>query len=62
MNHDLEQAVSIALEPITSQRVLCAFCGAVRQTLDEHVCRAHAADLPGMEKDDRRRAKSYSVE
>ncbi|MDH5666569.1 MAG: hypothetical protein OEY86_00980 [Nitrospira sp.] len=63
MNNDLEQAIRLALEPLTQERALsiCSACGAWRDsTLDpEHECRP--MEIPGEDHDAKRRAKSYCV-
>lgn len=61
---DLEDAVRMALEPMTQHGrwELCPHCGATQHSLLEHVCRTTTLEIPGMESDDRRRAKSYAIE
>lgn len=63
-NRDLEQAIAHALEPWTNQGrlELCALCGATRHNLTDHVCQSRALDMPGVERDDKKRAKSYAID
>ncbi len=60
---DLEEAIRYALEPMTQQGrfELCAYCGATRHSLDDHVCRTTTLEVPGLEPDAKRRARSYTV-
>jgi hypothetical protein len=64
MNHDLEDAIRYALEPETQQGhfELCIHCGAFKHSLGEHVCRTTPLEMPGEERDERRRANSYTIE
>lgn len=59
---DLEQAIAYALEPMTQRGMatLCAYCGILTNALEPHTCPS-AEDLRGMEGDDRKRARSYSI-
>ena len=61
---DLERAVQYALEPMTQHGSfeLCAHCGMTRHELGEHTCRTSPLEIPGVERDDKKRAKSYAVE
>ena len=61
---DLETAVRYALEPLTQQGVwtLCPHCGATIHTTGEHVCRTSPLEFQGMDKDEKRRAKSYAID
>lgn len=61
---DLEQAIRYALEPLTNQGgwEMCAFCGAAFRAGLSHSCRTRVLDIPGMEHDAKRRAKSYAIE
>ena len=63
MNLDLEQAIRLALEPFSAQGgwSICAACGSIRgRGLDaEHECRP--MEIPGVEYDAKRRAKSYAI-
>jgi hypothetical protein len=60
---DLEQAIAYALEPLTQrgQMILCQDCGAVKNSLEPHQCPT-SLEIPGMERSERHRAKSYTVE
>jgi len=64
MNHDFEDAVKMALEPETQQGQfeLCTYCGAIKHSLSNHVCRSSPLEFAGGERDERRRAKSYAIE
>jgi len=64
MSTDLEQAIRIALEPMTQQGSweLCPHCGAIKHSLGEHVCRTSPLEVVGMDTDGKRRAKSYAIE
>jgi hypothetical protein len=61
---NLETAVREALEPVMEQDswTFCVRCGAFKHGLAEHTCRTHPLELPGMESDDKRRAKSYAID
>jgi len=61
---DLDQAVKIALEPLTNRAgwELCPHCGVTKPSLGEHECRQGPLELPGLESDEKRRAKSYTVQ
>lgn len=60
---DLEQAIAHALEPMTQRgtMLLCQDCGTVKNSLEPHQCPT-SIEIPGMEKDDRRRARSYTID
>ena len=60
---DLEQAIAYALEPMTQrgQMTLCQECGSVKNSLEAHQCPT-SIDIPGQERDDKRRARSYGIE
>lgn len=64
MNHDFETAIRYALESEAQQGAfeLCVHCGAVKHSLGEHVCRTGPLEMPGEERDEKRRAKSYAIE
>ena len=61
---DLEDAVRMALEPMTQtgRWELCPYCGATKHSLTDHVCRTTVLEMPGLEPDAKRRAKSYEIE
>lgn len=61
---DLDQAIQYALEPLTQHGrwELCPHCGMTQHSLGEHECRLTVMEMPGMEIDVRRRAKSYAIE
>lgn len=63
-NQDLEQAIQHALEPLTQigAMELCAQCGSIRHDLEDHRCESGLTALPGVEPDEKRRAKSYVIE
>lgn len=60
---DLEQAIAYALEPMTQRgmAMLCSYCGIMYHAMELHRCPTVAVDLLGMEFDERRRAKSYTI-
>lgn len=61
VNRDFETAVAMALEEEQSWD-LCPLCGAMMLNVRDHVCRTAPLQFEGMERDDKRRAKSYAVE
>lgn len=63
MNHDFEDAVCMALDPETQQGhfELCTYCGSIKHSLGDHVCRG-PLEFQGGETDEKRRAKSYAIE
>lgn len=53
----------MALDPLTDPSwMLCAYCGAVCLEHSDHQCRSGPVELPGVEFDSHKRAKSYAVE
>lgn len=60
---DLEHAIAYALEPMTQrgQMTLCQDCGAVKNSLEAHRCPT-SIEMPGVERDDKRRARSYAID
>ena len=60
---DLDQAVRYALAPLTEQAgwELCPYCGATKARLEGHTCRTATLEIPGVESDAKRRAKSYAI-
>lgn len=61
---DLEDAIRYALEPMTQRgmAMLCAYCGILKNALEPHTCSTVVVDWPGMESDERKRAKQYTIE
>lgn len=60
---DLEQAIRLALEPLTTQGQweMCPHCGATMGAGRAHTCRTRVFDIPGFEHDPKSRARSYCV-
>lgn len=63
MFNDFDQAVRMALEPLTQQgrMELCAYCGVTKHSLADHQCRIGPLDIPGEERDGKARARSYAI-